>query len=144
MRGADMFGDGLQHLVEIGTGRVRVWPNLGYGRFAPPVEIANPARLPARAVPADRIHLVDTERAAARRISWWSRRTDWSSIRTNAGNSFGSPRTVMLPAPFETIDAVTFGDVLGRGTMAAIVSLATGGRKRHFFFAISPTASVSR
>src|SRR3546814_4099212 len=29
---ADMFGDGLQHLVRVSSGAVWVWPNLGYGR----------------------------------------------------------------------------------------------------------------
>jgi RHS repeat-associated protein len=131
VQSADMFGDGLQHLVEIGTGRVRVWPNLGYGRFAAPVEIANAPSFPD-GVPADRVHLVDTDGSGTADIVVVedSRLVIYPNT---AGNSFGPPSVVTLPAPYETIDAITFGDVLARGTTAAIVSLATG-TQRHFYF----------
>ena len=41
IRVADMTGDGLADLVQVDNGRVRYWPNLGHGRFAAQVTMAN-------------------------------------------------------------------------------------------------------
>lgn len=128
---ADMFGDGLSHRVEIGAGCVRVWPNLGYGRFGAPLELANPPDFP-NGVPPGRVYLVDTDGSGTADIVVVH--DDHLAVyRNRSGNAFDAAIRVTLPAPFETIDAISFGDVLARGTCAAIVSLASGDR-RHFYF----------
>ncbi|KLP00050.1 Uncharacterized protein LW94_14848 [Fusarium fujikuroi] len=38
---ADMMGSGLSDLVEISSGSIRYWPNLGYGSFGAVVEMGN-------------------------------------------------------------------------------------------------------
>src|SRR3546814_20893946 len=55
---ADMFGDGLQHLVRESSGAVWVWPNLGYGRFGARRVLVNAPLFPSD-LTADRILLAD-------------------------------------------------------------------------------------
>src|SRR3546814_12988134 len=56
---ADMFGDGLQHLVRVSSGAVWVWPHLGYGRFGARRMMLT-APLFSSALTAERILLADT------------------------------------------------------------------------------------
>jgi hypothetical protein len=44
---AGLMGDGLAHRVRVTDGEVTVWPNLGHGRFGPPVRLAGAPRLTA-------------------------------------------------------------------------------------------------
>lgn len=130
LRFANMFGDSMAHLTEIGSGFVRVWPNLGYGVFGEPVEFENAPDLPDIATP-DRIFLTDTDGTGTADLVLVL--DQYIEIYRNiAGNTFAPPYRVSLPAPWETIDALTFGDVLATGTNAAIVSLAIG-ETRHFY-----------
>src|SRR5712692_109918 len=41
---ADMTGDGLTDVVQVGNGRLQYWPNLGYGTFGQPVVMTNRPR----------------------------------------------------------------------------------------------------
>lgn len=130
VRFANIFGDGLSHLVEIASGSVRVSPNLGYGRFGDPVELDGAPQLPETATP-ERIFLTDTDGSGTADIVLVLDR-ELEIYPNLSGNGFGAPRRITLPAPWESIDTVTFGDILATGTNAAIVSLATG-ETRHFY-----------
>ncbi|MDH3445784.1 MAG: FG-GAP-like repeat-containing protein, partial [Deltaproteobacteria bacterium] len=57
---ADLFGDGGSHLVRVRNGSVECWPNLGYGRFGPKVEMANAPRFGSE-FDASRLFLSDID-----------------------------------------------------------------------------------
>jgi RHS repeat-associated protein len=133
---ANMFGDGLAHLVQAGPGNMTIWPNLGYGVFGDPVLMDNMPDL-ANVAP-DRMHFVDTTGTgmADLLVIGEGKITIFENL---AGNSFAAPVTITLPAPFETIDTVDFGDILATGTQAIILTAATG-ENRHSYYDF--TASI--
>lgn len=127
---AGLMGDGLEHRVRITDGEVAVWPNLGHGRFGPPVLLGGAPRLPA-GLPADRVRLADIDGSGtADLILVFPDRLD--IYRNRSGNSFAPPLRVPLPIQLTSHDQVSFGDVLGTGTTAIVVSQMTG-TVRHWY-----------
>ncbi len=126
---ADMFGDGMAHLVRIGPGNLTIWPNRGYGVFGDPVLMDNIPDL-ANIAP-DRLHFVDTTGTGMADLLVVGE-GEITIFENLAGNSFAAPVTITLPTPFETIDTVDFGDILATGTQAIILTLATG-ENRHSY-----------
>ncbi|GAA3249867.1 SpvB/TcaC N-terminal domain-containing protein [Dactylosporangium siamense] len=117
VRDAGVFGDGLSHRVQVADGAVLVWPNLGHGRFAPPVRLAGAPRIPAGV----RVYLADVDGSGtADLVLAWPDRLEVH--RNRSGNGFGPPVTVPLPATMGGTDQLTFVDVLGSGTTAIVLS----------------------
>ena len=127
---ADMFGDGMAHLVRIGPGNITIWPNRGYGVFGDPVLMDNIPDL-ANIAP-DRLYFVDTTGTGIADLLVVGE-GEITIFENLAGNSFAAPVTITVPTPFETIDTVDFGDILATGTQAIILTLATG-ENRHSYY----------
>jgi RHS repeat-associated protein len=128
---ADVFGDGLSHLVRVTDGSVTVWPNLGYGRFAAPRQIRNAPAFPA-GVARRAILLADLSGSGA---------ADLILVMANAilvyencyGNAFAAPRTIPLPNGFADTDQIFAADVLGVGASAIVVSQARAAAGNLFY-----------
>jgi RHS repeat-associated protein len=125
---ADMTGDGLADLVQVRPGNVRYWPNLGYGRFGEPVQMAGSPLLdgPDLFDPA-RVRLVDVNGSGTADLVYLGRQAV-SCYLNRCGNSFGSAHAILnLPAvtDLESIDVV---DLLGTGTGCLVWSSISPGR----------------
>lgn len=114
---ADMSGDGLLDIVQVSARRVRYWPNCGYGRFGPAVDMSAPPSLgPEGDLDPAHIRLTDVTGSGLTDILWigGGRVTLW--INQN-GNGFAPPRHLdgCLPDGIPAND-VTVSDLLGQGT----------------------------
>ncbi len=119
LRLADMNDDGLVDLVEVHSGGVEVFYNLGFGAFAPPVAMAgapdvsgDDARLAL--VDADGDGLPDLVYVAPGKVFFW---------RNQADGSFGPEVAVTdVPAYEPTATAVRFADLEGTGGHDVLLS----------------------
>jgi RHS repeat-associated protein len=122
---ADIFGDGLSHLVRVSDGNVQVWPCLGYGRFGGMREIPGAPRFGPGLV-ASRIFLADVDGdGAADLIFMYEDRVELH--RNRFGGGFGAPVVHRLPGGLCALDQVLLADVFGRGATSVVVSDAIGG-----------------
>jgi RHS repeat-associated protein len=136
IRLADMTGDGLTDIVELADGHVRYWPNLGYGRFGPPVAMAgsprfassdafggagpDPSRLLLGDVDGD--GCADLVLVGADRLTVWNNRT---------GTGFADPVVVPGTPRADSLTSVRLADLRGTGTAGVLWgcrSAARGGR----------------
>lgn len=127
---ADVFGDGLAHLVEVSDGNVTAWPNLGHGRFGPPVTFADAPAFGAT-LTAARVLLADTDGTGPADLVLVY--ADHLDLHQNlSGNGFGP--AVRLPVPFgiDELDQLAMADVLGNGTAALVVSKAAPQVTHHY------------
>jgi RHS repeat-associated protein len=126
---ADMFGDGLSHLVRISDGSVQVWPCLGYGRFGDMREIPGAPRFGPELV-ASRIFLADVDGdGAADLIFMYDDRVELH--RNRLADGFDAPVVHPLPDGLCALDTVLLADVNGKGTAAVVVSDAISGAHRY-------------
>jgi len=114
---ADMSGDGLVDVVRVTRRGVRYWPNLGYGRFGPCIEMAAPPELSDDAtLNPDHVRLADVNGNGLSDILLLGAGcvTLWEN---QSGNSFGPPQRLEGVLP-DTVSAsaVAVSDVLGQGT----------------------------
>jgi RHS repeat-associated protein len=125
---ADMTGDGLADLVQVQSGSVRYWPNLGFGRFGDSVQMAGSPSIegPDLLDPA-RVRLVDVNGSGRADLVYLGRETiTW--YPNSCGNSFGSPVAIAdLPAVTD-LDSIDVVDLLGTGTGCLLWSSAALGR----------------
>jgi RHS repeat-associated protein len=143
VRFADMFGDGGSHLVRVRNGQVVCWPNLGHGRFAPPVLFDNAPHFPG-AVEAARILIGDFTGSGAADIVYVG--ADAVYLYASAdGDGFAEPVVLPLPGTFGPSEQATAGDVYGNGTACLVVSGPeqepaaldfTGGNPPHLMIAL--------
>ena len=125
VRLADMNGDGLIDYVRIDGARVTYWPYLGNGRWAPPVEMANPPVLPRQFAP-DRMLLTDVDGDGcadlvyidADRVLYWV---------NQCGVSHGEQREIRHTPPAE-MSQIRVADAKGSGTTGLLWSYAQGAR----------------
>ncbi|NKL24485.1 SpvB/TcaC N-terminal domain-containing protein [Rhizobium leguminosarum] len=117
---ADMFGDGLQHLVRVGSGAVWVWPNLGYGRFGAPRLMMN-APLFSGDLTAERILMADTSGDGPADLILIGA-TSVTLYPNQFGNGFGVPVEIAIPSGFNLVDFASSADVYGRGASAVMIS----------------------
>lgn len=125
---ADMTGDGLVDLVQVRPGSVRYWPNLGYGRFGEPVQMAGSPLLdgPDLFDPA-RVRLFDIDGSGTADLIYLGREAVICYANL-CGNSFGAPHRIgNLPAITE-LDSVDVVDLLGTGTGCLVWSSTLPGR----------------
>lgn len=120
VRFADMFGDGGSHLVRVLSGQIVCWPNLGHGRFAPPVLFDNAPRFPGT-VEASRILIGDFSGGGAADIVYVGADAVYL-YASKGGDGFAEPVVLPLPGTFGPTDQAIAGDVYGNGTACLVVS----------------------
>ena len=128
---ADMTGDGLTNVVLVASGRLQYWPNLGYGRFGPPVIMANSPRFDDSALyrptgfdPA-RLLLGDVDGDGAANVVYAGPRatTVWVN---QSGHSFAPPVVIPATPQPDSATALRLADLLGTGTAGVLWSYNAG------------------
>ena len=112
---ADLTGDGLTDLVQLGNGSLRYWPQLGHGRFGAPVTVDGaPVYAPDAEFDPARIRFVDLDGSGTADIVYLGRGVvrRW---RNAAGNRF------------EALPDLTGTPYLDRSTTADIVDFLGDG-----------------
>ena len=94
---ADMTGDGSQDIVEVGSGSIRYFPNLGDGRFADPVYMHASPRLRDLTANSDRLFLADVDGDGCADLVYLGSDSVTVAINQN-GASFAAP-VVIAPIP---------------------------------------------
>jgi RHS repeat-associated protein len=118
VRFCDPFGDGGSHLVRVRSGSVACWPSLGYGRFGPKVEIANPPSFDGE-LDGARLFFADLDGSGATDLVY--AHPDRVDIYLNrSGDRFSDPISVALPRPWHALSQISFADVLGNGTTCLV------------------------
>lgn len=122
---ADLSGDGLSDIVRIRNGEVSYWPNLGYGRFGPKVEMNNPPRFaPVGEYDPARLQLGDVDGSGTTDLLY----LDDGAARfwlNEAGNSWSSEHRLTSLPHFHQMTDVSLVDLLGNGTSALVWSSNT-------------------
>jgi hypothetical protein len=120
IRFTDLFGDGGSHLVRIRNGSVECWPNLGYGRFGPKVEMTNAPRFESE-MDASRLFLTDIDGSGTTDLVY-AYPDHIDVYRNESGNRFSDPISVPLPCAWTDLSQISFADVLGNGTACLVFS----------------------
>ncbi|MEW2259779.1 toxin TcdB middle/N-terminal domain-containing protein [Streptomyces sp. NPDC047869] len=116
---APMTGDGLAALVEVRSGRVRYWPNLGNGRWGPARTMADSPVLPA-GYRTDRLLLTDVDGDGCADLVY----VDTTAVRiwpNLGGAAFGSEITV-APVPGFAAERVEPVDLRGTGCVGLLLT----------------------
>ncbi|MBM0227216.1 toxin TcdB middle/N-terminal domain-containing protein [Micromonospora sp. ATA51] len=136
LRLADMTGDGLTDIVLVSGGQVRYWPNLGYGRFGPPVVLRGHLDLagatPASGLDQRRLLLGDVNGDGCADLVYVG--PGWVKVWVNrCGQSLG-PGVLVRGTP--TVDdsaAVRLTDMIGTGTAGVLWSFDSSRAGRMSF-----------
>ena len=125
---ADMTGDGLVDLVRIRNGAISYFPNLGYGRFGPLVQMTGAPHFapPDRYEPA-RVRLADVDGSGPSDVIYIDERGVhvWFN---EAGNALSSPTTLAVFPDHSAISTVDVVDMLGSGTPCLVWSTPLQGK----------------
>lgn len=124
---ADFSGDGLSDIVRIRNGEVSYWPNLGYGRFGPKVEMKNPPRFaPVGEYDPARLLLGDIDGSGTMDLLY----LDDGAARfwlNEAGNGWSSEQRLTSLPHFHQMTDISLVDLLGNGTSALVWSSSAPG-----------------
>jgi RHS repeat-associated protein len=139
---ADMTGDGLTDLVRIRNGEVCYWPNLGYGRFGPKVDMAGAPWFdePDQFAPA-RLRLADIDGSGTTDLVYLGR-GEVAIWHNQSGNRWSAPRRIdgaPLPDDLTRIEVIDF---LGTGTACLVWSSAEPARAQRPLSYIDLTGGV--
>lgn len=130
----DIFGDSLPARVILTGGRVQAWPNLGHGRFAPPVTFAGAPQFSSQ-LKLNRLMWADVNGSG--RPSLLLVYPGSVEIYLNqSGNAFSAPIRVEIPIDLTDADQLSVADVFGDGGSCLVVSLA-GTPVRHYYIDFS-------
>jgi len=124
---ADMNGDGLPDLVEIGNGKVAYWPSLGHGRFGARITMENaPWFDPPDLFDRRRLQLADIDGSGTIDIIYPGR--EGVKLYFNlAGNGWSDARPLAnFPPPGPEAEIAT-ADLLGNGTACLVWSTPLTG-----------------
>lgn len=135
---ADIFGDGLNHRVEVRDRSVSVWPSLGYGRFGARRQLANPP--PLGATTASRIFFADVDGSgfdALILVDGFSVRV----CRNLCGRGFADPVRLDLPVAADDTDQILLADVEGVGRQALVV-VKVGAETRGYYMPMAEGAPL--
>lgn len=119
---ADMCGDGLADLVRIRNGEVIYRPNLGHGRFGPPVTMDNaPWFDHPEQFDQGRIRIADIDGSGTSDIIYLGR--DGARIYFNqSGNRMSEARRLAQFPPVDNVSSVLTADLQGNGTACLVWS----------------------
>ncbi|OHV58803.1 SpvB/TcaC N-terminal domain-containing protein [Pseudofrankia sp. BMG5.36] len=119
---ADMSGDGLADLVRVRDGEVCYWPNLGHGRFGPPVVMdRSPVFDRGDQFDPARLRLADLDGTGPTDLVY----LDAAGVdlyRNELGNGWSPPRRLAAFPPVDDVTSVSVVDLLGRGTACLVWS----------------------
>lgn len=119
---ADMSGDGLTDIVRIRNGQTCYWPNLGYGRFGPQVEMgSSPWFTENSAFDPAQVQLADIDGSGTTDVLY----LDGSSTRfwiNRAGNFWSGAHSIPQTPPTDRMSQVGMVDLLGNGTNCLVWS----------------------
>ncbi|MCG1018547.1 MULTISPECIES: SpvB/TcaC N-terminal domain-containing protein [Burkholderiaceae] len=119
----DLLGSGQQHLIRIRSDEVRIWPNLGRGRFGQPFVFA-PLPFDAQRFDPACVYLADLDGSGAADLLYAE--SDRIRIFFNqSGNGFAPPVDLALPpgVRFDRLCALSAADVQGQGTTSLVLSI---------------------
>jgi Salmonella virulence plasmid 65kDa B protein/Insecticide toxin TcdB middle/N-terminal region len=118
VRFADVLGGGTTPAVLVRSGSLRCWPNLGYGHFAAPIDLAAPQW--PNSVGPERVLLADLTGSGCADLV--IALTDRLHVHRNrAGNGFDPDAIeIMLPAPLRSIAQLRSADMAGFGCQAFV------------------------
>jgi RHS repeat-associated protein len=119
---ADMSGDGLTDIVRIRHGDICYWPNLGYGRFGPKVEMDRPPHFAEQSEfnPA-LVQLADIDGSGTTDVLYLDgpRTRYWIN---QSGNRWSSAVHLTQLPPTDSMTDVGMVDLLGNGTSCLVWS----------------------
>ncbi|HEY2567018.1 MAG TPA: SpvB/TcaC N-terminal domain-containing protein [Candidatus Aquirickettsiella sp.] len=130
---SDILGSGQQHLVRIRYNEIVCWPNLGRGKFAKPIKLAN---LPFKyeKFSAKQVFLADIDGSGA---------TDFLYVESNhikiflnqSGNGFADPYELKFPPSirYDDLAQLSFADVRGNGSSCLIFTI-THPQVQHWIY----------
>ncbi|BCL26742.1 toxin TcdB middle/N-terminal domain-containing protein [Streptomyces aurantiacus] len=116
---APMTGDGLVDLVEVRSGRVRYWPNLGNGRWGAPRTMAGSPLLPAD-YRTDRLLLTDVDGDGCADLVYVD--TDALRIWPNLGGAAFEAEITVAPVPGVAAERVEPVDLRGTGCVGLLLT----------------------
>lgn len=125
IRLADVVGDGRTHLVQVHSGRVLYWPNLGHGKWGAARRMANAPQLPRNYDPA-RLFFADVDGSGAMDVLY----VDYDRIYcwiNQSGRQFSDPITVAGTPPVANA-GIVIADMKGTGTNGVLWSYQDGWR----------------
>ncbi len=124
---ADMNGDGRADLVDVDQGRVEYWPNLGHGRFGPPVTMENAPTIAAfNRLDADRLRFVDLDGSGTADLIYLGEGEIF--IWTNqSGNQFSAARRIAGLPYIDDLASAQILDFFADGTSCLIWSTQLPG-----------------
>ena len=119
---ADMSGDGLSDLVRIRQGEVCYWPNLGYGRFGPKVQMDGcPTFDTADEFDQRRLRLADVDGSGTSDLVYLG--AQGARLWFNqSGNEWAAPVALEQLPPVDDVSTITTVDLLGSGTTCLVWS----------------------
>lgn len=130
VRFVDLLGSGLPGRVELRSGSVTVWPNLGHGRFGEPVIFAG-APILSSDLALNRILFADVTGNGY--VDLLLVHADRVEVYPNlSGNCFGTSFQVPAPFPVTNRDQVFIADVFGNGGSCLVVSRPGTPSRQHF------------
>lgn len=129
---ADMSGDGLTDIVRIRNGEVCYWPNLGYGRFGPKVEMINAPRFAKdqNEFNPRNIQLNDLDGSGTTDIFYFGNHKVEYWLN-QAGNGFGEKQELDFPMPIDSLTTISLIDFTSKGTLSLVWSTKRPGQERY-------------
>ena len=120
---ADMAGSGQTQLVAIGNGSVTYWPSLGYGRFAPGIEMGNaPHFVDDAGFDSTRIRLADLDGSGTSDLIYLKSDSIWIYFNRNGNEFTPEPLILILPARCDQLEQLSTTDIYGRGYNCIVFS----------------------
>jgi RHS repeat-associated protein len=115
---ANIFGDGLSHLVRVSSGYVRIWPNLGGTRFGPPRDV--PIEIFPESSTAKDILLAELTGAGGVALCVFGER-EVAIYQNHYGLRFTRVATVPLPVDNSLLTSAAAADLDGIGVSRIVV-----------------------
>ncbi|KHE91886.1 MAG: Mono(ADP-ribosyl)transferase SpvB [Candidatus Scalindua brodae] len=126
---ADMSGDGLTDIARIRNGEICYWPNMGYGRFGPKVNMGKaPLFDHPESFNPQYLHLADVSGTGATDILYLGNNR-FNVYINMSGNEWSDVHEIEPFLPVDTNTSLSVIDLLGSGTSCIVWSSDLPGYK---------------